>query len=111
MKLFPGLKPELKNILGRMVDLCALIRKNYYHAGFCGSFSLKRVLPVMVPGMGYDKLEIQEGGSASAYFYFMARGRYSAAEVKRIKRDLLKYCGQDTLAMYEMHKGLGGLGD
>ena len=37
-----------------------LVEANYYHPDFHGSFSIKEVLPVLVPEMGYDDLAIAE---------------------------------------------------
>lgn len=36
-----------------------------YHPDFGGSFSIKRVLPALVPALSYGDLEIQEGELAS----------------------------------------------
>lgn len=49
MSLFPDLKKELERIVNRLVDICAILQRNYYHPDFHGSYSIKKVLPVMVP--------------------------------------------------------------
>ena len=99
---FPDLKKELGQIVRRLVDLYIIIRENYYDAGFGGSYSIKKVLPVLVPGMGYDNMEIDNGLDASAEFAFMSRGRYSREEVVRIREQLKIYCGLDTMAMVRL---------
>ena len=83
-----------------------MIRDNYYHPAFHGKTSVKAALPALLPGMSYDKLKIQDGDSASATFAYMALGRYSNEEIESLKKDLLAYCGQDTMAMVKLHERL-----
>lgn len=108
-KEYPALSSRLEALLDRLVDLEAIIKKNYYHPNFHGSISIKTTLPVLVPEMSYDGLEIAEGDTASAEFAFCALGKYDKQEVEAVKRRLLLYCKQDTLAMVELHEHLAGL--
>ena len=49
-----------------------LIFRNYYeHPDFCGSKSLKAVLPVLVPELSYNHLGIQGGADAPAAWNLM----------------------------------------
>ena len=64
----PNLSPALDALLERLWDLLKVIQGNYYHPDFHGSFSIKQVLPVLVPGMGYDDLSIADGREASAAY-------------------------------------------
>ncbi|GAH15753.1 unnamed protein product, partial [marine sediment metagenome] len=66
----------------------------------------KRTLPVLVPEMTYDNLKIGEGDSASAAFAYLALGRYDDTEAESVKRNLLDYCEQDTVAMVKLHERL-----
>ena len=102
--LFPDLADKLSRILQRMIDLEAVIKDNYYHPTFRGSASLKATLPAVVPEMSYASLNINDGDSASAIFAYMAMGRYSDREIERLKKDLLAYCAQDTLAVVKLHE-------
>lgn len=105
--LYPDLSGKLSSLTDRMIDLEAIIRKNYYHPDFHGSTSIKNTLPVLVPDLSYDELEIADGDSAMAAFAYLALGRYKGArEVESTKRNLLAYCKQDTLAMVKLHKQL-----
>jgi predicted RecB family nuclease len=104
--LFPELSEKLNKIIKRIVDLELIIRKNYYDINFHGRTSIKKILPVLIPSMNYDGLDIGEGGDASAAFAFMAMGLYSQEKIKEIKNNLLKYCAQDTLAMTRIHQFL-----
>ena len=102
---FPDLAEPLGRCVERLYDLKDVLSKGYYHPGFCGSYSIKIVLPVLVPEMSYDGMGIGDGDTASAIFAQMALGRHSDSEAK-IRVDLLVYCGQDTLAMVKLHERL-----
>ena len=82
------------------------MKAHYYHPGFAGSYSIKAVLPALVPVLAYDDLEIQEGTMASVQFARMVCGDIGLSEKARIKAALLKYCERDTLAMVEVRKAL-----
>ena len=92
-----------------LFDLEALIKAHYYHPGFHGSSSIKRTLPVLEQGMGYEELAIGSGQDASALFARMARGERSQSECAEIRDNLLSYCKQDTLAMVKVMGALGGM--
>ncbi len=106
VRWFPDLSKELNSLSERIVDLEAITRKNFYHPDFHGSTSIKRTLPVLVPEMSYNGMEISDGDSAMAAFACLALGKYEAGEAELIKRQLLKYCEQDTMAMVELHRKL-----
>ncbi len=102
----PGLRPDLEQVIERLWDLHSVIRAHYYHPGFEGSFSIKSVLPAVVPSLGYDDLKIQDGGMASLEYYRMVFEVTDEDERARIRAALLKYCERDTLAMVELRKAL-----
>ena len=104
--LFPDLAEKLSGIMQRIFNLEAVIRDDYYHPAFHGSTSLKATLPAVVPEMSYATLNIKDGDSASATFAYMALGRYSNEEIERLKKDLLAYCAQDSLAIVKLHERL-----
>ena len=105
-RLYSDLSGKLNSLVGRMIDLWAIIGKNYYHPGFHGSTSIKVTLPALVPEMSYDNLEIADGDSAMAAFAYLALGKYEGRETEIVKRRLLEYCKQDTLAMVKLHQKL-----
>lgn len=105
-RLYPDLAANLNLLIDRLVDLEAIIRKNFYHPGFHGSTSIKRTLPVLVPDMSYEGLEIGDGYTAMAVFALMALGKYEDSEAETLKKQLLEYCKQDTLAMVKLHEQL-----
>ena len=100
------MQAQLLAVNTRMKDLHAIIRKHYYHPGFHGSFSLKSVLPTLLPEMDYKQLAIQEGGQASLEYARMIDAQTPVAEKEIIARNLLAYCGQDTLAMVRIREKL-----
>jgi len=102
----PEYRDQLIATLDRFKDLCVLIRKHFYHPGFHGSFSLKAVLPALVPDMNYKTLTIQEGSQASFDYLRMLDPLIPSGEKRKIKKDLLNYCGYDTLAMVRIREEL-----
>jgi hypothetical protein len=102
----PRLSSELMGLLDRFKDLHDLIKKAYYHPGFHGSFSLKSVLPALVPDLNYGDLAIQEGQLAGLEYVRMIDPSLSTEEKDKIKKNLLAYCGQDTLAMVKIREEL-----
>ncbi len=102
----PGLRRELRHLVSRLWDLLPVIRDSYYHPAFNGSYSIKAVLPALVPGLGYGELEIQEGGAAAQLYDRMVFHEGDWVEKIRIREALLKYCERDTLAMVEIRKAL-----
>ena len=63
-----------------------------------GSYSIKKVLPALVPELSYQNLAIQEGGTASNTFSAMVQGNFDG-DTEQTRKDLLAYCELDTLAM------------
>ena len=56
--------------------------------------------------MSYETLSIQEGNQASFEYLRMLNPATSPTEREEIKKDLLKYCGHDTLAMVRIREEL-----
>ena len=102
----PHLRHALLRVCTRLWDLHPIIRAHYYHPAFNGSYSIKAVLPAVVPHLAYDDLEIQEGTMASLQFHRMAFGDGDPAEKARLRTALIRYCERDTLAMVELRKTL-----
>ena len=102
----PRLRARLLALEERVWDLCAAIRAHYYHPRFHGSFSLKQVLPVMVPRMSYDGLMVQDGEGASRA-YVEAIESKDEARRRELWAALVEYCGQDTEAMVKLRGALG----
>lgn len=106
---FPDLSQPLQQIVNRLRDLRAIIADHVYHPDFRGSFSIKDVLPVLVPDLSYKGMDIADGGTASMKFARMVRGEISGEQIPTTRRQLLDYCKLDTFAMVRFHDALHGL--
>ncbi|HNX89656.1 MAG TPA: DUF2779 domain-containing protein [Paludibacteraceae bacterium] len=96
---FPEYSSMIDPLFDRVVDLMVPFRKKYlYTPDMNGSYSLKAVLPALVPDLSYSNLEIQEGGSAGLTYESL----YNDTDPESIatkRENLLKYCELDTLSM------------
>ncbi len=93
---------EINNIVDSFVDLMEPFKKRHiYYWQVKGSYSLKEVLPALVPGMSYDGMEVSDGNMASQAYLDMGTIE-DAEEQSRIRKALLDYCKQDTLGMVEL---------
>jgi hypothetical protein len=96
--LGPKTAPAMQDIAARIADLLPTVRDHVYHSDFGGSFSLKSVLPVLVPELSYDDLQITEGGAAARELERMLLHGESLRDEDRIRlrEALLRYCELDT---------------
>jgi hypothetical protein len=105
-KALPEYKMWIDGILLRIVDLNALFKDFFYYNPLqLGSASLKQVLPVLTD-LSYDDLEIATGTTASLKFLEATFGNIPEDRRKKIRTDLLTYCGQDTGGMIDILKKL-----
>ena len=102
----PNSKARLKALLPRLFDLLAVVRSNYYHPEFRGSFSIKKVLPVLVPQLSYKELDVGDGMEAVSAYYSLIGGKLPAADYAELAQKLLEYCKLDTLAMVRVYEAL-----
>ena len=66
------------------------------------AFSLKDVLPALVPEMTYEGMAVANGQDAGLAWESLVWGCLDRAERDKIRKALLDYCGQDTLAMVRL---------
>ncbi len=85
-----------------------MIRRNVYHPAFGGSFSLKRVAVAILPDMNYDGLGVTDGNQAGAAWGRLVDAATGAEEKTQLKRALLQYCRQDTIALARIVEALRG---
>ena len=102
----PDLAPRLLPLRERLVDLHRLILDGYYHPEFHGSFSIKNVLPVLVPGLSYDDLAVREGSQAALAFISMTDPDVPAEVRAGLEQGLSAYCARDTEAMLRLFQVL-----
>jgi hypothetical protein len=107
----PPLAARLEALAARLVDLLPVVRNHVYHPDFGGSFSLKRVLPALVPELDYRGLAIAEGETASLELgRLLFHGNAMEPEERaRLRADLLAYCHRDTWGLVRLLERLRGL--
>jgi hypothetical protein len=102
-ELFPRKKKRIQNVIDNMVDLIVPFRaRHLYSWKQKGSHSLKAVLPAFVKGISYDDMEIGDGASAMKAYHEMGALVDSPRKLAALRKHLLAYCKQDTLAMVKL---------
>jgi hypothetical protein len=102
----PARAAELMDIHDRIVDLLPIVREHVYDPAFGGSFSIKKVLPALVPHLSYDGLTIAKGDVAAAELWRVMFSPMPDTEREYVSDALLEYCRRDTEAMVELHRTL-----
>ena len=101
-EVFPKYKKEIEERINRVKDLMIPFQKKYYYTHkMQGSYSIKYVLPALIPELSYKNLQINEGGLASVAFESL----YYETDLMRIadiRKNLLEYCKMDTFAMVKV---------
>ena len=101
---YPQISNELMAIHDNIKDLMApFASKSYYHPKMQGSYSIKYVLPALVPEFesAYKDLNlIHHGGEAMQAYAAMACMNETQRDT--YKKALLEYCKLDTLAMVKV---------
>jgi hypothetical protein len=106
---FPAYSRRLMNIHDNIIDLMVPFqKKHYYTKEMNGSYSIKAVLPALVPELSYEDLEISDGDTASNRYATLHLVK-DREEVKRIRKALLEYCRLDTLAMVKIMQKMRAL--
>ena len=118
-KLFPEYNSKLLAICEKSADLLHLLQNNkemyngmrnadvfnYYHKDLGGSYSIKKTLPVLVPSLTYDGMDVGNGVQAYITYinYDSDKPTFNTLRTKTERREALKsYCQQDTWAMVEI---------
>src|SRR5665811_1822961 len=103
-ELVPEYAEFYENLNSRIVDLMIPFSNGWYvDKDFYGSASIKNVLPVLAPDLSYKVLGIQEGGSAQRLWMEAVLDGKRDGEKEQILRDLVEYCGLDTMAMVKIY--------
>ena len=101
--MFPDLEAPLQAIVDRLFDLRPVVKTHYYHPKMLGSWSIKAVLPAMVPEMKYSDLDgINEGMGAADGFLEAINPETDRVRKVELEEQLLRYCKFDTEAMVEI---------
>jgi hypothetical protein len=108
--LFPDLAAAIEVRLANVRDLMVPFRRrDLYRWQMRGSYSIKEVLPAMVPELSYAGLAIADGMTAMQAYHEMCALDDPAA-LAELRRAMLEYCRLDTLAMVRILEKLGGTG-
>lgn len=101
---FPQYAEILEHFCENTADLMTpFAQKAYYHPAMRGSYSIKAVLPALMPEMeqAYRSLELVHNGG-EAMEAFPALKAMDRANRWAYRRALLEYCKLDTLAMVKV---------
>lgn len=119
--IYPEYREKLLQIRDMIFDLMDIIKTNkklylefgfpeeraklfnYYHPDMCGSFSIKKILPIFST-LTYHGMEI--GNGIDALVTYANFPKYKEREYEHKYQKLLEYCKQDTWAMVEILWGL-----
>jgi hypothetical protein len=108
---FPDLATDLRSIRRRLVDLWPIACRRYYHPIQQGSWSIKNVLPALVPHLRYEDLDgVVNGGDAQAAYLEAIQPGTSDVRRSELRAQLLAYCALDTWAMVELWNIFAGAG-
>ncbi len=108
----PQFSEALLGINARVVDLLPIARERFYHPSQQGSWSIKKVLPAVVPELRYEALDgVQDGGMAMEAFLEAIHPDTSTERRRQIKQQLLAYCKLDTYAMVRLWQVFAGRSD
>ena len=108
MNEHPQHAEAIQNVIDRIVDLMKPFRKDYRTPEMQGKWTIKKVLPALVPEMSYNELTIGNGTDASNAFYNLQHTQ-NPDDVERTRAALLEYCKLDTLAMVKLLGVLRGI--
>ncbi|GIT98799.1 DUF2779 domain-containing protein [Sulfurovum sp. TSL1] len=101
---YETLSPHLLVVHENIIDLMIPFQQKYYVTpSMKGSYSIKYVLPALVPEMeqAYKALDgVKNGGEAMQAFANLSK--LDAAEKEKKRQALLAYCKLDTLAMVKI---------
>ncbi len=108
-ELYPEYAEFLTDLNERIYDLADVVKDGMYvHPDFKGSWSIKAVLPVLVPHLSYKELAIGKGDEAMITWWRLTHdqpiGLTFEEKKDEVAQALLDYCELDTLAMVEIYK-------
>lgn len=101
---FPEYAQAINDLIPRVVDLKKVIMDIVYYPAFLGSFSIKKVAPVLLGDQAsYHHLEVGDGIEAMLSYQEMLDLNSNNSKKEKIQKNLLNYCKQDTLLMVNLY--------
>src|ERR1700674_1693909 len=76
----PEHSERINAIQARLFDLLPAVREYVYHPAFAGSYSIKSVLPALVPEMTYDGMRVANGQDAGLAWESLVSGGLDCSE-------------------------------
>ena len=105
--IHPTYTDFFEDINRRIYDLGDFIANGLYvHPDFFGSWSIKKVLSVMVPSLSYTEMDIGKGDQAMMAWWSVVNNKLSERDSEKTKEALLAYCKMDTYAMVAIYRKL-----
>lgn len=99
---------DLQERISRLRDLMTPFQNRWYYSPeMQGSYSIKAVLPAVVPTLSYDKLAIGDGEMASYVFQQMIE--FPNKDYSELRKQMREYCKLDTLAMVRVMEVVRGI--
>ncbi len=99
---FPDLADGIKGRIANIRDLMVPFKnRDVYRWRMRGSYSIKEVLPALVPQLSYDGLTVSDGMMAMRVYHEMCKSD-DPVKIAELRRGLLEYCRLDTLAMVKI---------
>jgi len=96
--LADGINARIENIRDLMVPFR---KRDVYRWQMRGSYSIKEVLPVLVPELSYEDLSVSDGMMAMRVYHEMCKID-DPVKLAELRQGLLEYCRLDTLAMVKI---------
>jgi len=103
--LYPDLAKDLRALAARIEDLMTPFQKGWYYTpAMGGSYSIKKVLPALVPEMedAYRALPVVHNGGEASALWLSLETEEDEVRIEAVRRGLLAYCRLDTLAMVKI---------
>lgn len=106
---FPDLTKDIDKRIQNIRDLMIPFKnRDVYYWQMRGSYSIKDVLPALVPEISYEGLSVSDGMIARRIYHEMCSTE-DMVKIKQFRQDLLEYCRLDTLAMVKILNKLQNL--
>jgi hypothetical protein len=99
---FPDLADDINARIENIRDLMVPFKKrDVYRWQMRGSYSIKEVLPALVPDLSYKDLTVSDGTMAMRGYHEMCKTD-DPEKIAELRHGLLEYCRLDTLAMVKI---------
>lgn len=103
---YPQYDTRIAKVIDRLYNLEKTVRTSVSHPDFKGKTSIKYVLPAVVKENDYKGLSIGNGGVAMTRYRQAINGEIPQEEASQVYKDLLVYCGVDTMSMVKVFNAL-----